>query len=238
MMISQKKDLVGNLVNGWVLLEEVDREFPDDWSAQRKHNARIFRAKNQKTDEEITTTISCIRNRRDGVNRRVSAKEYSVGDILGHYKVLKIIETMALYEVVDQRTNEICLKKRQNLLNHMNYLRHPGRKFHYVRGRDSKFEDRQIYSTWQNTKQSCMNPNHRQYPNFGGRGLSMCPEWASNFKKFREDIISEVGYKKSSRSMLWVIDEPVFKPGNVRWIERSRMNQKITDQIEAMETND
>jgi hypothetical protein len=34
-----------------------------------------------------------------------------------------------------------------------------------------------IYSSWQNMKQRCLNPNHPKYHRYGGRGITICPEW-------------------------------------------------------------
>lgn len=229
MMQTGRRNLVGNIVNGWELLEEINLDFPDEWSCQRKHNARRFRAKHQVTGVELTSSISCIRNKRDGKNHRRKSKEFQVNQIVGSFEILRIVRPMKQYEVRDVRTNEISSKSRANLLYHIRYIKKLDSKFHFARSRDAQFEDRQIYSLWQNTKQACFNPNHRQYEHYGARGLTMCDEWSNDFKTFRSDIINEIGYKPSSTSMIWIIDGLIYKPGNVKWIKRKRMNTRNSE---------
>lgn len=42
-----------------------------------------------------------------------------------------------------------------------------------------------FYRKWIDMKSRCNTPTTRSYPNYGGRGISICPEWSiyENFKK-------------------------------------------------------
>lgn len=46
------------------------------------------------------------------------------------------------------------------------------------------------YHSWVNMIQRCTNPNVYDYPNYGGRGITVCPEWRGRegFYRFREDM--------------------------------------------------
>jgi hypothetical protein len=44
------------------------------------------------------------------------------------------------------------------------------------------------YRIWLGAKQRCFNPKNRFYKNYGGRGITMCDEWASDFGAFIKDI--------------------------------------------------
>lgn len=44
-----------------------------------------------------------------------------------------------------------------------------------------------LYSIWKNMRRRCDLPTHPDYPRYGGRGITVCPEW-SDFSKFREDM--------------------------------------------------
>lgn len=35
------------------------------------------------------------------------------------------------------------------------------------------------FGVWHSMKQRCEDPNHRAYHNYGGRGISVCPEWSA-----------------------------------------------------------
>lgn len=70
------------------------------------------------------------------------------------------------------------------------------------------------YKCWQQIKARCLNPNHRAFPHYGGRGIIICPEWESDFLAFLE----HVGPRPSPKHSLDRKDvEGDYEPGNVRW---------------------
>lgn len=34
-----------------------------------------------------------------------------------------------------------------------------------------------LYNSWRGMKQRCLNPNHKDYKNYGGRGIKICDAW-------------------------------------------------------------
>ena len=44
-----------------------------------------------------------------------------------------------------------------------------------------------IYNIWQQMIQRCTNPKHAQYPNYGGRGITVSDEWKT-FENFYRDM--------------------------------------------------
>lgn len=44
-----------------------------------------------------------------------------------------------------------------------------------------------FYLAWCNMKTRCDNPNSSQYPWYGDRGITYCPEWAV-FRNFHQDM--------------------------------------------------
>ena len=44
-----------------------------------------------------------------------------------------------------------------------------------------------IYLTWCRMRGRCLNPKNPKYPNYGGRGISICKEW-SLFENFLTDM--------------------------------------------------
>lgn len=51
-----------------------------------------------------------------------------------------------------------------------------------------------IYEIWCGIKKRCYNKKCKSYPNYGGRGISVCDEWKNNFLIFYEWSIKN-GYK-------------------------------------------
>lgn len=44
------------------------------------------------------------------------------------------------------------------------------------------------YGVWTQMKQRCNNPNLKAYPNYGGRGITVCPAWENSFEQFMQDM--------------------------------------------------
>lgn len=44
-----------------------------------------------------------------------------------------------------------------------------------------------FYEVWENMKQRTSNPNNKDYKEYGGRGIILCPRWRK-FENFRDDM--------------------------------------------------
>lgn len=55
--------------------------------------------------------------------------------------------------------------------------------------------DKRLYAVWNGIKQRCFNKNHRSFHNYGGRGIKMDAEWASNYETFYNWAVRS-GYKE------------------------------------------
>lgn len=72
------------------------------------------------------------------------------------------------------------------------------------------------YTVWHSMKQRCLNPNSRAYPNYGGRGISVCERWLE-FPNF----LADMGERPAPELTLDRIDgNKGYEPGNCRWVTR------------------
>jgi hypothetical protein len=67
---------------------------------------------------------------------------------------------------------------------------------------------------WNGINKRCHNPNASKYPDYGGRGIFVCPEWRHDFAAF----FAYIGARPSPRHQVDRIDNNRgYEPGNVRW---------------------
>lgn len=67
---------------------------------------------------------------------------------------------------------------------------------------------------WSGMKSRCNNPNDDRYPDYGGRGIRVCPEWSSSFEAFYADM----GPRPSKGHSLDRIDvDGHYEKSNARW---------------------
>ena len=70
-----------------------------------------------------------------------------------------------------------------------------------------------LYSIWQGMVQRCCNENSKDYPRYGGRGITVCVEWRNSFEAFR----AYVGERPAGMTLDRIDNDRGYKPGNVRW---------------------
>lgn len=83
------------------------------------------------------------------------------------------------------------------------------------------------YGCWKAMKERCLNPNHKAFPMYGGRGIGICAQWMS-FDVFQKDM----GPRPSTLHTLDRIEnDKGYEPSNCRWATwiqqgRNRRNTK------------
>lgn len=68
------------------------------------------------------------------------------------------------------------------------------------------------YSSWVSMTGRCTNPNLREWPHYGGRGITVCSQWR-NFEGFLRDM----GERPLGTSLDRIDNERSYEPGNCRW---------------------
>lgn len=69
------------------------------------------------------------------------------------------------------------------------------------------------YQAWQGMKNRCLDPNHKDYPRWGARGITIFPAWIASFEAF----YAHVGPRPDGMTLDRIDNTRGYFPGNVRW---------------------
>lgn len=90
------------------------------------------------------------------------------------------------------------------------------REMTYVHGYAAR--NHPLYNRWGNMRTRCNNPNAANYHRYGGRGITVCPEWDNSFRAYAEWIVDNLGWPPNSKSQLDRKDnDGNYEHGNVQW---------------------
>lgn len=77
-----------------------------------------------------------------------------------------------------------------------------------------------LYATWINMRNRCLRPNTPNYPDYGGRGITICERW-DNFHAFASDM----GERPANNSIERLNNDGPYSPDNCVWATKSAQNR-------------
>jgi hypothetical protein len=84
-----------------------------------------------------------------------------------------------------------------------------------------------LYQTWNAMMTRCYNPQHEQFKDYGGRGITVCDRW-HDVRLFIADIELLIGSRPPKMTLDRIDNDGGYGPGKVRWATRSeqRLNAR------------
>ncbi len=82
-----------------------------------------------------------------------------------------------------------------------------------------------IYPAWQSMIQRCINPNNKDYPSYGGRGIAVCKRWRK-FENFLEDMGEHPGKEYSIDR---IDNNKGYCKSNCRWATKKQQMRNKRD---------
>lgn len=80
-----------------------------------------------------------------------------------------------------------------------------------------------LYNIWKSMKSRCLNPNDKDYEGYGGRGITMNPDWV-DVKKYVKDIESSLGKRPKGMTIDRIDNNKGYYIDNLRYATNSQQN--------------
>jgi len=85
-----------------------------------------------------------------------------------------------------------------------------------------------LNAVWQSMKQRCLNPNHKYFSHYGGRGIEICKEWLTNTNFFSWALSN--GYKEGL-TIDRINVNGNYEPLNCQWVTMKSQCRNKRDNV-------
>lgn len=81
------------------------------------------------------------------------------------------------------------------------------------------------YQSWVDMRKRCFRKNHKDYPRYGGRGITVCERWLSF-----EGFLADMGEAPAGLTLERKDSDGNYEPGNCKWATwaEQRLNRRLT----------
>lgn len=96
----------------------------------------------------------------------------------------------------------------------------------YKHGHSTTIKVSKTYESWAHIIQRCINFNHKDYHNYGGRGIKVCQSWI----KF-ENFLADMGKRPKDHQIDRINNNKGYCRSNCRWVTAKTNNRNKRNNI-------
>jgi hypothetical protein len=88
--------------------------------------------------------------------------------------------------------------------------------------------DHRLYGTWMGMLKRCFNPRHKNYPSYGGRGITVCETWADRATGLAQFIADMDATYKPGLTLDRIDNDGPYVVWNCRWATKAEQSRNAS----------